>query len=47
MPAIWNCGRCYNEEVCLVGSMTRAAEPTFLPALSEVYSPVFVAGGGG
>ena len=28
-------------EVCLVGSMTSAAEPTFLPALSEVYSPVF------
>ena len=34
-------------EVCPVGSMTSAAEPTFLPALSEVYSPVFLAGGGG
>ena len=32
-------------EVCPVGSMTSAAEPTFLPALSEVYSPVFLAGG--
>ena len=31
-------------EVCPVGSMTSAAEPTFLPALSEVYSPVFLAG---
>ena len=29
-------------EVCPVGSMMSAAEPTFLPALSEVYSPVFV-----
>ena len=28
-------------EVCPVGSMTSAAELTFLPALSEVYSPVF------
>ena len=27
-------------EVCPIGSMTSAAEPTFLPALSEVYSPV-------
>ena len=26
-------------EVCPVGSMTSVAEPTFLPALSEVYSP--------
>ena len=34
-------------EVCRVGSMTSAAEPTFLLALSEVYSPVFLAGGGG
>ena len=34
-------------EVCPVGSMTSAAEPTFLPALSEVYSPVVLAGGGG
>ena len=32
-------------EVCPVGSMTSAAEPTFLPALSEVYSPVLLAGG--
>ena len=32
-------------EVCPVGSMTSAAEPTFLPALSEVYSPVGLAGG--
>ena len=32
-------------EVCPVGSM--AVEPTFLRALSEVYSPVFLAGGGG
>ena len=32
-------------EVCPVGSMTGAAEPTFWPALSEVYSPVFLAGG--
>ena len=28
-------------EVCPVGFMTSAVEPTFLPALSEVYSPVF------
>ena len=28
-------------EVSPAGSMTIAAEPTFLPALSEVYSPVF------
>ena len=34
-------------EVCPVGSMTSAAEPTFLPALSEVYSLVVLAGGGG
>ena len=34
-------------EVCPVGSMTSAAGPTFLPALSEVYSLVFLAGGGG
>ena len=27
-------------EVCSVGSMTSAAGPTFLPALSEVYSHV-------
>ena len=33
-------------EVCPVVSMTSAAEPTFLPALSEVYSPVVLAGGG-
>ena len=32
-------------EVCPVGSVTSAAEPTFLPVLSEVYSPVFLAGG--
>ena len=32
-------------EVCPVGSMTSAAEPTFLPALSEVYSPVILARG--
>ena len=32
-------------EVCPVGSMTSAEEPTFLPASSEVYSPVFLAGG--
>ena len=32
-------------EVCPVGSMTSAAEPTFLPALSEVYFPVVLAGG--
>ena len=34
-------------EVCPVGSMTSAAGPTFLPALSEAYSLVFLAGGGG
>ena len=34
-------------EVFPVGSMTSAAEPTFLPALSEVYSLVVLAGGGG
>ena len=34
-------------EVCPVGSMTSAAEPTLLPPLSEVYSPVFLARGGG
>ena len=34
-------------EVCPVGSMTSAAAPTFLPALSEVHSPVVLAGGGG
>ena len=34
-------------EVCPVGSMMSVAEPTILPALSEVYSPVFLAGGGG
>ena len=28
-------------EVCPVGSMMSAAGPTFLPALSEVYSLVF------
>ena len=33
-------------EVCPVGSMTSAAEPTFLPALSEVYSLVFFSLGG-
>ena len=33
--------------MCPVGSMTSAAEPAFLPALSEVYSLVGVAGGGG
>ena len=32
-------------EVCPVGSMTSVAESTFLPALSEVYSPVVLAGG--
>ena len=32
-------------EVCPVGSMTSATEPTFLPALSEVYSFVVLAGG--
>ena len=30
-------------QVCPVDSMTSAAEPTFLPALSEVYSPVCLA----
>ena len=34
-------------EVCPVGYMMSAAEPTFLPALSEVYSPVFFSRGGG
>ena len=34
-------------EVCPVGSMTSAAGPTFLPALSEVYSLVFFSQGGG
>ena len=34
-------------EVCPVGSMTSAARPTFMPALSEVYSPVFFSRGGG
>ena len=34
-------------EVFPVGSMTSAAEPTFLPALSEVYSLVVLAGGRG
>ena len=34
-------------EVCPIVSMTSAAEPTFRPALSEVYSPVVLAGGGG
>ena len=34
-------------EVCPVGSMTSAAGPTFLPAFSEVYSPVFFSRGGG
>ena len=34
-------------EVCQVGSMTSVAGPTFLPALSEVYSLVVLAGGGG
>ena len=32
-------------EVSPAGSMTSASESTFLPALSEVYSPVFLAGG--
>ena len=32
-------------EVCPVGSMMSAAEPMFLPALSEVYSPVFFSRG--
>ena len=30
-----------------VGSMTSTEEPTFLPALSEVYCLVVLAGGGG
>ena len=34
-------------EVCPVVSMTSAAEPMFGPVLSEVYSPVVFAGGGG
>ena len=34
-------------EVFPVGSMMTAAEPTFLPALSQVYSLVVLAGGGG
>ena len=34
-------------EVFPVGSMMSAAEPTFLPAFSEVYSLVVLAGGGG
>ena len=34
-------------EVCLVGSMTSAAGPTFLPPWSQVHSLVFLAGGGG
>ena len=34
-------------EVCPVGSMTSATEPTFLPALSELYSPVYFSRGGG
>ena len=33
-------------EVCPINYITSAAEPTFWPALSEVYSPVFLAGGG-
>ena len=33
-------------EVCPVISMTSTAEPTFRPVLSEVYSPVVLAGGG-
>ena len=32
-------------EVCPVGSMTSMAEPTFLPALSEVHSRFFSRGG--
>ena len=32
-------------EACPVVSMTSAAEPTFGPVLSEVYSPVVLAGG--
>ena len=34
-------------EVCPVGSMTSVVEPTFLQALSEVYSLVVLACGGG
>ena len=34
-------------EVCPIISMTSAAESTFRSALSEVYSPVVLAGGGG
>ena len=34
-------------EVCPIVSMTSVSEPTFRPALSEVYSPVVLAGGGG
>ena len=34
-------------EVCPVVPMTSAAEPTLLAALSEVHSPVVLAGGGG
>ena len=34
-------------EVCPVVSMTNVAEPMFGPTLSEVYSPVVLAGGGG
>ena len=34
-------------EIYPITSMTSAAEPTFLPALSEVYSLVVLAGGGG
>ena len=34
-------------EVCPVGSMTSAAEPTFWPALSQVNSLVVLVGGGG
>ena len=33
-------------EVSPSGSMTSAPELTFLPALSEVYSPIFLAGVG-
>ena len=34
-------------EACPVVSMTSTAELTFGPVLSEVYSPVVLAGGGG
>ena len=34
-------------DVCPIVSMTSAAEPTVRPALSEVYSPVVLAGWGG